>query len=82
MKTGDKVLCKFFDGKLPYCRGNFKVGELYEIEVVPPMLPNQSAKIIFVSDGKMSYSFFTELTTYFYTPQEIRKLKLNKLEKC
>ena len=80
MKTGDKVLCKYFDIKLPYCRGNFKVGELYEIEVIPPMLPSQTARVIFVFDGTISYSFFDELTRFFYTPQEIRKMKLNKLE--
>jgi len=87
-KKGDKVRCKKFfkdiNNYIQFYNGSeyiiYNTYILYDVEV----LPNEfsSSNHIDIKSRKLTYSFNREkFYEHFYSKKELRKLKLNKIQK-
>lgn len=89
LQIGDEVLCKLSPDREPY--DVFKVNETYKLTIFDDndkstwvswgKLNNDGRWFALFDDDKINYNRFEFFYTYFYTPQEIRKLKLHELER-
>jgi len=81
LKIGDRLLCKesFFDSDDPY----FHVDDYCIIYYIQKYVTNEYYYYISDENNKRYPFRFSPdlLLTYFYTKQEIRNMKLKKLEK-